>query len=209
MPTAVSTFLSRLQPAIGGRGDTDADTFIMQGLNFGCTMVALLFEPPELQANGALIATTSSTYVSLSTLTRLRVVKSVYNASSSKKMWHIPFNRYDFVVPSETGYCRFWSRNGSYLYVAPTPEADNSLTIHYDTFPALVTAVGDSIAFSNYDPLVENYALAYAQACLEEGESATMWKGLGDALLVPEQTLLMARQYLEGGPARGNNSGGA
>lgn len=204
MTTSLGTFQTRLQSAIGGRGDTDADLWVTQGVNFGCTIVSLLFEPPELQQSAAVSVGASVSSVSLSSLTRLKVIKSIYNSTSAKPIWAIPIQRFNFVVPSESGHIRFYSRDGSTLYVSPAPAASNTLEVKYDQFPLVVSAIGDTISFDGYDSMVESYAMSYIHGCMEELEQGEFWRKLGDMLLLPEQTLFQARQYLEGGPLRGN-----
>jgi hypothetical protein len=206
MATTLTTFQSRLVGPIG-RDDSVADGFITQGVNFACILVALLFEPQELQATGSLTISGSGSSVSLATLTRLRVLKDVYNATSSLKVWSIPYERFNFVVPTETGNVRFYSRDGATLYVKPSPSVSNTLTVHYSQFPSVVASGTDEISFSDKDSLVEAYALAYAMGCLEETEQGQFWQKLGETLMVPESMLLKARKYMEGGPNYGDNKG--
>lgn len=207
MPTLVSTFYSRLRDPLA-RNDTTGDAFILQGLNFASTLIALMFDPPELSTVGSLTVTTSASSVSLSTLTRLRTIKHIYNYTASKQIFYIPFSRWYFSIPSETGNVRFWSRDSDTLYVAPGPSASNTLYCYYNTFPAVLTSSGDSIAFDNYDPLVESYALVYALGCMEEIEVAGFWDKLASTLDVPTNILYQTRQLLEGGPRRGNDQSG-
>jgi hypothetical protein len=204
--TTLSEFYTRLRGPLG-RNDAVGDKFIEQGVNFGCVLTALLFDPPELSTSGSLTVTALGTSVSLSTLTRPRTIKSVYNATSSLPIWSIEYRRLDFVVPVETGHVRFYSREGDTLYVKPAPTVENTLTAYYNQFPLAVSSSNEHISIEDMDPMIESYALAYAMGCLEETEQAQFWAGLGEKLMVPEAMLLQARKYLEGGPQYGNNKG--
>lgn len=203
MPTTLQTFKTRLYDPLG-RSDTTADNIITRGVNFACLCIAMLYDPPELHTTGTLSVLSSGTSVSLSTLTRLAVVKRVYNETAAGPVHMVPFKDWDVTVPEETGSVRFYTKEGSTLYVKPAPSVTNVLTAYYSQFPLVVSNNSDEISFSNFDPEVESYALSYAFMCLEEAESAQGWLKLGETLAVPQQLLLKARQAMEGS-IYGNN----
>jgi hypothetical protein len=207
MGTTLLTFKQRLRGPLG-RDDSTADAFIARGVNFGCILAALLFDPPELSASGSLAIAGSGTSVPLTTLTRLRLIKEIYNSTGQCKVWEIPFSRFNFVVPAETGNVRFYARDGNTLHVKPSPVAPNTLLTYYNQFPAVVDANTQEISITDKDSLIESYALAYAFGCLEETEQGAFWQKLGDILMVPEAVLLKARRYLEGGPSYGDDKSG-
>ncbi len=204
--TDLTAFYGRLRGPLG-RSDTTGDSFIARGINFGCLLVALLFDPAELQTTGSLTIAGSGTLVSLSTLTRLRLIKYIYNETSNGQIFYIPPERFRFFAPTGAGNVRFYSIDGGTLYTRPTPAAANTLTAYYNQFPLVVSGASDVISLTNHDSLIEFYALAYAQGCLDETENATFWQKLGDTLLIPEQVMTQARKYLEGGPSGYNPAG--
>lgn len=204
--STVSNFLSRLRGPLG-RNDTEGDGFITQGLNFACLLVALLYDPPELQTTGSLTISAGTSSVSLSTLTRLRLIKAIYNTTGSCVVWPMSFQHWFLHKPAGIGYAEYYTRDGNTLYVSKAMLFSSQvLTVYYNQFPIVVSGVADSISFETYDPLVESYALAYAMACLEETEQATFWNKLADVLNIPEAILLQVRQKIEGGPYRGGNT---
>ncbi len=212
MPTSLGTFKTNLYGPLG-RNDSVAAGFITQGVNFACTLISLLYDPPELQTSSSITVAASTTTASTSSLTRLANIMSIYNYSAgNKKVWMLPYPLMELLSPiasaAESKYFKFYGRHGSNLYFRPWSVYENILTVFYNQYPVAVSVDGDQISFSNYDPMVESYALAYAQACLDEFDAAGMWKTLGDAIGAPQQVMLKARQYLEGGPAHGNDTSG-
>lgn len=210
MPTSLLTFKTNLYGPLG-RNDTTAAGFITRGVNFACTLIALLYDPPELQTSASATINAGTVTESLAAYTRIANITKIYNVSGVNKVWMLSDDIIDFVQPLTTAqvkYFKFYSRDGMTLNFRPLSTLTNVLTISYNQYPLAVSDDGDQISFSNFDSLVESYALAYAMACLEEGESSSMWQKLGEQIGIQQQILLKTRIYLEGGPAHGNNPKG-
>ena len=210
MPTSLLTFKTNLYGPLG-RNDTTAAEFITRGVNFACTLIALLYDPPELQASATATINAGTITQSLSGYTRIANITKIYNVSGVNKVWMLSDDIIDFVQPLTTAqvkYFKYFSRDGMTLNFRPLSTLTNVLTISYNQYPLQVSSDGDEISFSNFDSLVESYALAFAMACLEEGESSAMWQKLGEQIGIQQQILLKTRIYLEGGPAHGNNPKG-
>lgn len=211
MPTSLGTFKTNLYGPLA-RNDSVVDGFITRGVNFACTLIALVYGPPELQTSGTATILAGASTTSLASLTRLATITNVYNTSGSNKVWMLPHDTLELHAPLETSvakYFKYYSRDGMTMNFRPLSIYDNTVSIEYNQYPSVVSANGDEISFSNYDSMVESYAAAYAWACLEETEIAGIWKSLGDNIAAPQQLMLKARQYLEGGPINGNNTEGA
>jgi hypothetical protein len=210
MPTSLLTFKTNLYGPLG-RNDAVAAGFITRGVNFACTLIALLYDPPELQASATATINAGTVTESLAAYTRIANITKIYNTSGVNKVWMLSDDIIDFVQPLTTAqvkYFKFFSRDGMTLNFRPLSTLTNVLTISYNQYPLVVADDGDEISFSNFDSIVESYALAYAMACLEEGESSAMWQKLGEQIGIQQQILLKTRIYLEGGPAHGNNPKG-
>ncbi len=206
--TTVLTFKSRLYEPLA-RNDSIVDGFILQGLNFACTLISLLFQPPDLQTSGTLTISASLSSYSLSSLTRLQTINHIYNTSGSNIVWPIDFHSLDLCSPLAAAaavYTKFYSRYGGTLYIRPLSSLENSLTVYYSQYPLVLTEDGDEVGFANYDSQIEAYALTYALTCLEETDTAAVWQKLGELIAVPQNILLMTRQKLEEGPIYGNNT---
>lgn len=210
MPTTLGTFKTNLYGPLG-RNDSVAAGFITRGVNFACTLIALMYDPPELQTSSSETINAGTVTLSIAAYTRIANVTKIYNTSGVNKVWMLSDDIIDFVQPLTTAqvlYFKYFSRDGMTLNFRPLSTLTNVLTISYNQYPLVVSADGDEVSFSNFDPLIESYALAYAMACLEEGESSAMWQKLGDQIGIQQQIMLKTRIYLEGGPAHGNNPKG-
>lgn len=210
MPTSLGTFKTNLYGPLG-RNDAVAAGFITRGVNFACTAIALMYDPPELQTHTNETINAGTVDLSISAYTRIANITKIYNTSGVNKVWKLPDDIIDFVQPLTTAqvlYFKYYSRDGMTLSFRPLSTLTNVLAISYNQYPSVVADDGDEISFSNFDSMVESYALAYAMACLEEGESSKMWQALGDTLGIQQQIMLKTRIYLEGGPAHGNNPKG-
>jgi hypothetical protein len=212
MPTSLGTFKTNLYGPLGGRNDSEVQAFITRGVNFACTLIALLYDPPELQSSSSATINAGSTTTSIAAYTRVANITNVTNTSNSdSKIWMLPCDMLGLWAPLEAAaakYFKYYGRDGMTLHFRPLSTFENIVSVEYNQYPLVVSADGDEISFSNYDPLVEAYALAFVQACLEESDMAGVWKTLGDAIGAPQQIMLKTRQYLEGGPAHGNDTSG-
>ena len=208
MPTTLLTFKTNLYGPLA-RNDSVVAGYITRGVNFACTAIALLYDPPELHTSGTVVVDASNETVSIAELTRLMNIRRVFNETSNKVLYKIPFKSIDTIAPLDTAaavHNRFYSREGFYLHVRPLSSVANTLAVSYSQYPVAVLADGTKISFSGYDSLVETLALSYTWACLEEVETSAMWQKLGDMQLLPQQVMNKTRRYLEGGPSDGNDA---
>lgn len=199
MGTQLSTFQDRLETAMGQEG-TVVDEHIRQGVNFAVALIALMFDPPELQTSGSLSISVGGTSVSLSTLTRPRLIKHVWNVTSAAQVFEVPFDKWLTLVQTGSGNVKFYSRDGMTLYTRPTPTAGNTLTAYYNQYPDYLLSAGDEVPYAQYDDLINSYAQAYAWACQEEKDASDLWNTLGDKLGAPALVMKEARRFMEGYP---------
>lgn len=157
-----------------GRDDTLAVSVAKRGVNYGYLLSALLFEPVELKTYGNVTVTANAAYVSLSTLTRLRYIHRIDNATSLSTVHPMDIEKFSIIVPSGLTYVEYYCREGSILFVNP-PVSANVLTIMYTMYPLELTADADEILFSYHDAAIISNACSYAFASLEEKESSSMW----------------------------------
>lgn len=155
-----------------GRADTLGVTLAKRGVNFGQLLAALFFDPVTLKTTGTLTA--SSTSTSLSTLTKLRLINSIFNTTGGVPVNFVPEEKFNLIVPSGLTYIEYYYRHGGTIY-HNSPSASNSLAVKYTIFPTELSGDSDACALTEYDSFIVAAGTNYAFASLEETESQTIW----------------------------------
>lgn len=178
MSSTLTTLQGYVTDALGA-ADTVSTSLATRGINLGQLLAALLFKPPELQTSGNVTVSAAGTSVSLSTLTGLHSVITVYNTTGSCPCHMVTREKWDLIIPTFTGtvYVRFYNRLGSTLYVN-APTGDNVLLVKYFKLPTTLTAGGQTLDFDNYDYFITEVATRYAWACKEEPDSSKVFADL-------------------------------
>lgn len=197
MSSTLATFETLMQKGLGGRDDTVAMTVIDACINYAVTLAALFFEPPELSEKANLVVPSDDDYVSLGTLTNLLNVKTVYNTTDEHRMWFIPWESWDTIVPSNIGSIKYYSIFGGTLFVKDTPTANKLLSVGYLTYPSTLSGANDTIDFDYHDSFIVTTALAIAWAFFEKGTTTSVEQAL-NAVVMPMSMGLKERQLIEG-----------
>lgn len=197
---SASTFDNIVLAVTDAMGDDSAKavTWAGRGVNYAQLVAAILFQPPELQKSTSLTLAASGESVSLSALTALRVIDSIYNITASRGMHPIEWSRWDVVKPVGAGNATVYCRRGTTLYTAPIPTSSNFLTMYYTDYPSVLTS-GDTLSFSNLDPFIVSSAIKFAWAFQEEGESSTLFDKIEETLKLPFTLNAIQRKQLEEG----------
>jgi len=179
-----STLYTYVTDALG-RDDTLGIALAKEGVNFAYTLGALAFQPPELQTSSSLTATSGASSVSLSSLTGLHQINAIFNDTGSITVWLIPHGRWNAIRPTGAlTYVKFASRYGNTLH-HNSPTSDNSLSLFYLKTPVLLSGDGDTLEYVNHDSFIMAVATQYAFSCLEEKESADLFKTISDTFSIP------------------------
>jgi len=202
--TALSILKARVLNSLV-QSSSEVEEAAVRGINFGAFVVALTMDPRELYTSGSVVVTSGGVSVTLTTLTKLNMVKVIYNSTNNIPVLHIPFGKWFIILPPGTGEIRVCSQQGTMLHTAPVPSEDTTLDIYYTVFPTTLVNAGDVLSFEEYDEQVVAIATAYAWASLEEAENTQLWTGLSSLLNIPETLLLTLKGKYEGGDFSANN----
>lgn len=167
-----------------GNIDTDGLAVSKRGVNFGILFAALVFDPMELKTSGSVTALSSQDYVSISTLTNIRLIQSVYNSTGSKEVTFIPEEKFKLIVPASLTYVEFYYRFGNTIYYNQ-PSSSNTLTIKYIKYPTELTNDEDTVDFSNQDSVIISVATRYASSAFEEADAEKLWDSVLQAFSLP------------------------
>jgi len=196
MSSTLTTLRAVVTDALG-RTDTLAVSWADRGLNYGQLLAAKLYSPEELKTSSTLTVAASGTSVSLSTLTGMYFLTSIYNITNAGPVYLGDFNRFQYVVPTGAGNVKYAARYGSTLYTRPTPTATNTLTVYYVKYPTELTSASQTIDFDHYDSFITSFALQYAWACQEEKESSDIFTSILTTINSGEQVSDKTRQQIE------------
>jgi len=185
-----------------GNDSSKATAWATRGINYAYLLTALLFLPTELQKSTSLTLTAAASTVDLSSLTSLRLIDSLYNATSSRKMFPLSWEKWHILKPTVAGNALFYSRRNVTLYTAPPPAVDNTLTCYYTDYPSLL-ASGDTLGIANHDPFIVSTALKFAWAFQEEKEVSDLFGIVEESLKLPFLTNAIMRKQFEEGAKRG------
>lgn len=194
MPSSLSTLETLVRKGLGGRDDSAANTVIDACINYSATLAALLFEPPELLTQANLTVLANNSNVSLSTLTRHLSIKSVYNSTNSTKMWYIPWETWEAVIPANVGSTKYFSILGETLYVKDTPSANKTLSVGYNTYPSTMSNSNDTVSFDYHDSFIVSAAIGIARAFFDKADTGKAM----DTIILPLSLGAKARQIIEG-----------
>jgi hypothetical protein len=157
-----------------GRADTLGVAVAKRGINFGRVIAALGFDPVELKSAGTLTATATGSVV-LTTLSKIRLINSIYNDTARKAVTFIPEEKFNLIVPSGLTYIEYFYRHGNTIYYN-APLAPNTLAVKYTIYPTELSGDSDACALAEYEPIITSLGIAYAFASLEETESHAIWE---------------------------------
>jgi len=193
--STVQAILDDIYQSTGGRNDSVVQSLALRGVNMALMAATLLFKPSTQRTSGIVTATSSSSYVSLSPLTRWLVVEEVYNTESNSKVWYSQFNELD-ILPVTGSSVLIYSVYGNDLYYRPQPSTDENLRVYYLSYPDTVTAT-DSLPFTEGRDFVYNFTQTFVWAALEEGDAAGIWARLSNAMGNAYQELTSLRDALQ------------
>ena len=182
----MSNFLTLYTAVIDsiGRDDTLAVTQAKRGVNFGQLIAGLVFNPVELNPYGNLTVDAASNSVSITSLTGIRLINSIYNNTGLKPVRFIPEDKFPLIVPSGLTYVEYYYRHGNYIYVNP-PTAENTLAVKHTKFPTEMVNDADLCELTQYDPFIIAAANSYVFASVEEGDSQKIWDSAMQTFAAP------------------------
>lgn len=101
---------------------------------------------PQLETSST--AATADGVVYVSVPTDCLVVRDIYDTTNNRKLTNIPHPTYvgytDRSNTSAEGKSTEWVRQGTYLYLHPTPDAIYTLRIYYRKIPAILSLGADA-----------------------------------------------------------------
>lgn len=197
MSSSLSALRIIMQKGLGGRDDSTANTVIDACLNYATTLAALLFDPPELLTQGNLTVSANSNNANLANLANYFDVKTVYNYTDSAKMWYIPWEMWETIVPANVGSTKYFTNLGDTMYVKDTPSSNKVITVSYAAYPSLMSNSNDTVDFDHHDSFIISTALGIAHAFFEKGGTTTIEQAMNSVAL-PLTLGAKARHMIEG-----------
>jgi len=195
MPSSLSTLETLVRKGLGGRDDSAADTVIGACINYAILLAAILFEPPELLIANNVTVSANSNNANISTYLADQLdVKGVWNNTGSFKMWYIPWEVWETIVPANVGAVKYFTTFGDKIYVKDTPSANTVLAVSRSTYPSDVSNGNDTIGFDHHDSFIVSTAITIARAFFEK---ADVGKAM-DTITLPLTLSAKARQIIEG-----------
>jgi hypothetical protein len=116
-----------------------------------------IFRIPELETSSSATTVDGTAYVS--TPSDCIAVRTVFDETNDTKLTYIPLSTYlaynDRATTTSEGDPNEWTRAGSKIYLHPTPDAANTLTIHYKKRPADLSGTDTTVIGDEWDePIV-------------------------------------------------------
>jgi len=182
--TTFKELKAEVQGALGGIDTTTANLAVARGVNAGVQAAAFLFNPHQLQVSGTLTASAGSGSVSMSSLTGLLLINSVYSQSTGERVHRLRFTDLDMPWVPTSGRILFYSDRGGELYYRP--KADETLLVYYLKRPDRLVDDTDEYPFDGHEEFVISFASAYAWGYVEEDESSQMWQRISDQVGLPD-----------------------
>ena len=198
MSSTLQQLRTAVTDALGNEG-AKAVVWADRAVNYAQLLAALYFDPPELKVSSDLTLLVSGVSVSLSTLTRPRIIDLIYNQTTSRRMWPLSWERWYILAPTTAGDTLYYCRRNTTLYTAPPPTAESTLNVYYRKYPAPLADTDDTLDFDFHDSFIVSTALKFAWAFQEEMENADMMSKVGDATGVPLALGTKLRQDFEEG----------
>lgn len=127
----------------------------------------------------------------------LDIIK-IYNDTDSFKVDFVPYEQWDYVVPSSLTDTRYWTIFGNTLFFKSTPTANTSMTFSYRTYPVTLENDGDAIPFDHFDSYLISSATGITMAAFEETDSAALWSKVAAIVGEPLAVSPRARAIVEG-----------
>ena len=195
--TDLQTFQDLVVKGLGNRSDTDTAVVVKAAINFAISLAALVFNPKELQKQTTLIVTGGDSYTAVAPLTRLLNIQTVQNTTDSNRMWYIPREDWNVILPSSIGTTKYYTLFGSSLYVKDTPTSNKYLVVDYCEYPAPLVNAGDTVEFELYDSYITSTAMAICWAFYEEGGSAGIMQKINELATIPLALSAEGRYFIE------------
>jgi hypothetical protein len=195
MPSSLSTLEALVRKSLGGRDDSTANIVIDSCINYSILLAAILFEPPELLIASNITVSANSNSANISTyLSNQLDIKSVWNNTGSFKMWYIPWESWETIVPANVGAVKYFTMFGDKIYIKDTPSANTVLAVSHSTYPADVANGNETISFDHHDSFIVSTAITIARAFFEK---ADIEKAMS-TITLPLSLSAKARQLIEG-----------
>jgi len=180
--------------------DGRAMLVVEQAINDAALLASLMFNPKELQIDGTVTVTGNTDNIALTTLTRYIDVVVCYNTTDLDKMFYIPIELWDLIVPSGLAVTRYYTVRGTTLYVAVKPSVNKTIRVTYQSYAGVLTLDSDSLSIDHYVPFIVSLATQIAQAALAGMDGQGVWSKLTEQLALPVMVAEKARSIIEGRP---------
>lgn len=199
MASTLSNLRTLVMNALGDSG-TVAQTCATNAINFAQNLIALMYDPPELNTSATLVLLQDESSVSISTQSSLRTITQIRNTTASFGMFPISWEKWNILcLDDASGSARFYCRRDTTLYTYPTPEAVNALTMFYKDYPTALSDASDELDFDHFDEIIVAIAQRYAWGTREEIESSNLMKQISEEFGAPLNLVTQARMIREGG----------
>ena len=181
----LQNIIDSIQVRFGGRNDAPAISTYKEAANYASILGVLLFSPSELHLEGTIALTTGSSSVTLTTLTRLLAIHTIWNATISSPLLYIPVDLWQIIVPTSLSEPKFYTRRGNMLLVKAAPSTNHSLQIIHSAYPPVMANSSDPLGFEQHDSFVISVATGLTFAAFEEGETVEIWAKVAEFLKGP------------------------
>jgi len=183
--STLATLQALVVEGLGGRNNPGSVTVIQAALNYAATLAALVFNPSELEKQVGLVVVGGNSSVSTATLVRQLEIRSVWNATDAIKMWSVPYELWNTIVPVVVGSTKYFSEYGAMLYIRDAPVTNKTLTVSYGAYPSLLVNPTDVLEFEDHDSYIVSVALGICWVFLEEQGSAALAQKLAELATMP------------------------
>ena len=132
---------------------------------------------PQLETSSTASTVDGTAYVSVPT--DCLIIREIYDTTNNRKFVNIPHSEYvGYTSRADTtaeGKPTSWVRQGTYIYLYPTPDAAYTLRIYYRKIPTVLSADGAVTAIGDeWDDIVVQLAVYYGKSWTGDYEGAKM-----------------------------------
>lgn len=196
--TTLGEIKTELYKSLGGRDDTEAQTWITRGINAGIMVHALMNEPPELKTFAAVVAPTDRNGKELTAELGDDFIRieQIYNTTGGCAMYRLPFHMLEVLNLPTGDTVQYYAVHGNYLHARPITVTVQSLQVFYVKYPDRLVSDSDTFPFATGLELVMAIAHRWAWAAMEETDDEKLWSSVSEALGAPETSSAKLRAIL-------------
>lgn len=134
---------------------------------------------PELEVDNSGTNTTDGTAY-ITTPTDALIVREVWDSTSDVRLNNIPHSKYIGYTgradSASEGEPKEWIRQGTYIYLYPTPDATYSMYVYYRKIPAILSSSTKTVIGVEWDEVILQMAYIIGKEWLGEYDKAKAMK---------------------------------